>query len=64
MREEEKAALITEEALAKRANWEYCAPNAYEQVDWQVVALIDEVRRLRELLADKEGETDEEKKVF
>jgi len=39
--------LLTEEALAKREEWEHCAPNAYQHKDLQVLDMIAEIRTLR-----------------
>ena len=36
--------LITDKALAKREEWETCAPNAYQQMDLQVLDMITEIR--------------------
>jgi hypothetical protein len=42
--------LLQDEALTKREDWEHSAPNAYQQMDLQVLDMIAEIRTLRSFL--------------
>jgi hypothetical protein len=52
---EPRSYLISEENLAKRETWERCAVNAFQQPDEQVLAMIAEIRRLREYQSRAKG---------